>query len=250
MKSVGERIKELRDKKGLSQEELAARTSEIANRRISRQSLSSWESGKSTPRSDNLSAVAVALGVDLAILLDSQDTKKAPVGQETNEGYDRVEKVEHNGVNGDKIIAVPVYEDFLSACAGWGNEAADIEGVVKEILPVPLWLICPPVSLEPGKRPFIVTVYGDSMTEANLPNGTQVLVNPIAEVFDRDIVVAEFDGEWMVKWIYFDRDGGGQLRSSSAKYPPRYFTKEDIQNERFKIIGKVCRGMTLPQRGE
>lgn len=241
MKSVGERIKELRDKNGLSQEELAALTSEISHRGISRQSISYWESGKSTPRSDNLSAVATALGVDVATLLDGTDTKIAPSPKE-----ERVEIVEHYGMNG--TIKVPVYEDFMSACAGRGTDA--VEGVVKEELEIPIWLLGGTYSTRPGESPFIVRINGDSMEEADIPDGCQVLVNPIAEADNGDVVIAELDGDWMVKWVYWNRHcDGGELRSASLKYPVKKFTKEDVETGRFRYIGKVCKSMTTPQKG-
>lgn len=89
------------------------------------------------------------------------------------------------------------------------------------------------------------------MEEAGIPDGCQVLVNPIAEADNGDVIIAELDGDWMVKWIYWNRHcDGGELRSASLKYPVKRFTKEDVETGRFRYIGKVCRGMTIPKKGE
>lgn len=104
-------------------------------------------------------------------------------------------------------------------------------------------------AVEPGKTPFIVTIYGDSMAEANLPNGIQVIVNPMSEIHNGDVAVVKLNGERMIKWLYWNNNGGGELRSSSTRYPPRYFTREEIESGYFEIIGKVCMGLCPPLRG-
>src|SRR5215216_6184397 len=63
---TGELIKQLRTKKGLTQEELAART-EISVRTIQR-----IESGDVDPRAFTLQSIATALEVDFTVLANSE----------------------------------------------------------------------------------------------------------------------------------------------------------------------------------
>lgn len=236
----------------MSQKDLAAKIGS------SERSIIRWEKGETEPQRHVLVKLADALGVSTDYLMGRTDDpapadiKKEPAPQHVQDepNKEHVVPLKHYGINGDKSLMVPVYEDFLSACAGRGTNAAEIEASVKEFLEIPLWLLCGEFSREPGKMPFIVTVYGDSMVEAGIPDGSQVLVNPVAEPRDRDVIIAQLDGEWMIKWIYWDRYGGGELRSSSIKYPPRPFVKEDVENGRFVYIGKVIRGLPVPKRGE
>lgn len=250
--TIGEQIAAQRKRKYMSREALA----EILE--IAPETLARYERGNRKPNADIIAKLATVLGVTTDYLMGRTDDpapadiKKEPAPQHVQDepNKEHVVPLKHYGINGDKSLMVPVYEDFLSACAGRGTNAAEIEASVKEFLEIPLWLLCGEFSREPGKMPFIVTVYGDSMVEAGIPDGSQVLVNPVAEPRDRDVIIAQLDGEWMIKWIYWDRYGGGELRSSSIKYPPRPFVKEDVENGRFVYIGKVIRGLPVPKRGE
>lgn len=234
-------LRQLRKDKGLNQIDLAQRVG------VSIDSVRRWEAGKREPRLGELEKIALVLEVPVTSLVSRAEAggvenKTAPSPKE-----ERVEIVEHYGMNGS--ITVPVYEDFMSACAGMG--AVSVEGVVREELEIPVWLLGGQYSIEPGKSPFIVRISGDSMEEADIPDGCQVLVNPIAEADNGDVIIAELDGDWMVKWIYWNRHGdGGELRPASLKYPVKKFTREDVETGRFRYIGKVCRGMTIPKKGE
>lgn len=233
-------LRRLRKDKGLNQIDLAQRVG------VSIDSVRRWEAGKREPRLSELEKIALVLEVPVTSLMSGAEAggvknKTAPSPKE-----ERVEIVEHYGMNGG--IKVPVYEDFMSACAGMG--AVSVEGVVREELEIPVWLLGGTYSTRPGESPFIVRINGDSMEEAGIPDGCQVLVNPIAEAGDGDVIIAELDGDWMVKWIYWNRHcDGGELRSASLKYPVKKFTREDVETGRFRYIGKVCRGMTIPRKG-
>lgn len=68
---LNERIKELRKKKGLTQEELAT------DLNVVRQTVSKWEKGLSVPDADTLKSIAEVLGVSVEEILDtdSEQTK-------------------------------------------------------------------------------------------------------------------------------------------------------------------------------
>jgi transcriptional regulator with XRE-family HTH domain len=65
----GEKIRELRQSKGLSQEELAFRAG------VHRNYLGGIERGERNPALDNMAAIAKALGVDLSELLRFERNK-------------------------------------------------------------------------------------------------------------------------------------------------------------------------------
>ena len=71
------RLAELRREKGLSQEELAEKLN------VSRQAVSKWERGESSPDTDNLIALAQLYGVSLDVLLGLKLAKTPePAGAE------------------------------------------------------------------------------------------------------------------------------------------------------------------------
>ena len=73
MNAVAENLKTLRTAAGLTQEELAARLS------VTRQAVSSWETGRSEPDIDTLLAIAEALDTDVSALI--YGPKDAPYRQ-------------------------------------------------------------------------------------------------------------------------------------------------------------------------
>ena len=64
---LGEKLKKLRKARGLSQEQLADQLN------VSRQAISKWELGESTPDTDNLIALSDYYGVSLDCLLRDQE---------------------------------------------------------------------------------------------------------------------------------------------------------------------------------
>ena len=64
---LGEKLKKLRKARGLSQEQLADQLN------VSRQAISMWELGESTPDTDNLVALSDYYGVSLDYLLRDQE---------------------------------------------------------------------------------------------------------------------------------------------------------------------------------
>lgn len=66
---------------------------------------------------------------------------------------------------------------------------------------------------------YFLQVSGDSMSEAGIMDGDLVIVDAAREVKNRDIVVAEVDGEWTVKEL-IQRDGSLTLLPANARYQP------------------------------
>jgi repressor LexA len=74
--------------------------------------------------------------------------------------------------------------------------------------------------LAPNKAAsYILRVSGDSMLDAGIHPGDMVLVERTSQTRDGDIVIAEVDGEWTLK--YFRQQGQRVwLESANAAYPP------------------------------
>jgi repressor LexA len=82
---------------------------------------------------------------------------------------------------------------------------------------------------------FLLKVTGDSMLEAGILPGDMVLVERGAEPKANDIVIAQVDGEWTMK--YFSRDEQGvRLDPANPKYRP-------IRPARTLEVGGVVRSV-------
>jgi repressor LexA len=75
------------------------------------------------------------------------------------------------------------------------------------------WLIRNPTST------FLVKVYGESMIEAGILPGDFVLVDRSLAPKNGDIVIAEVDGEWTMKYFRKQR-GEILLVPANPRYPP------------------------------
>lgn len=75
-KSVGRNIKKFREEKGLTQDRLAATLN------VTRQTLSSWETGRTQPDIDTLHSLSLALEVSVEELIYGEDFGKRRSGPE------------------------------------------------------------------------------------------------------------------------------------------------------------------------
>jgi len=71
---------------------------------------------------------------------------------------------------------------------------------------------------------FVLEVKGDSMIDAHIEEGDLVLVERKGEPKDGDIVIAEVDGGWTMKY-YRKRAGKIYLEPANKKYKPIYPTE-------------------------
>ena len=93
--------------------------------------------------------------------------------------------------------------------AGYPSPA---EEALRDIISIDEYLITRPESS------FLVKVSGDSMTGAGIMDGDMVIVEKGREPKNGDIVLAEVDGEWTMK--YFVRKGKEiVLEAANPKYP-------------------------------
>jgi repressor LexA len=73
--------------------------------------------------------------------------------------------------------------------------------------------------VEHPDRTFMLRVSGDSMLDAGIHPGDMVLVEKGATPKQNDIVIAQVDGEWTMKYFFRDRDGV-RLDPANRKYRP------------------------------
>lgn len=87
---------------------------------------------------------------------------------------------------------------------------------------------------------IIVTVSGDSMIEAGINDGDLVVVETVNNNFkEGDIIVAELEGEYTVKFYHKDSQGNPYLRPGNPNYDDIKFN--DLNEVKF--VGKVIRSI-------
>ncbi len=128
---------------------------------------------------------------------------------------DRTGKILLHSLNGVRLLG--------SVQAGWPSPA---EEELVDTLSLDEFLIKHP------EQTFMIKVSGDSMTEAGIHEGDLVLVERGRQPRHRDIVIAQVDNEWTMK--YYEKAGKEvRLVAANKKYPP-ISPKEEL-----KIAGVV-----------
>lgn len=236
--SVEEKLKECRERKGMTQQEVAEKSG------YSRSSIINWEKGLRTPDANVLKTLAQVLGTTVAFLMGETD-EPTPLDITSNV---RKETVQYF----DKWIEVPVLDPTVIACAGAGNGGmTGIYASAEKTILLPAEMVGT-ISIDADKKPFAVLVEGDSMEGAGIPDRSTVVVNPAEEVYDGDAALVCFgrQNEWAIKWVYFNKnDGSIEIRSAAPQYKPMLFTKEEIDLGLFRIVGKITAYTGTPRKG-
>ncbi len=228
MHIISDRLREIRRKLGITQGELASLVG------VSETTVWNWENGRREPRSSEINKLANVLGVSVSYLMGEIDMDH--------------ENVKKNSFQ--PVIEIPILDPALIACAGKGNHVENVHAKAEKTIFLPASDVGV-LSVDVYKRPFAVMVEGDSMENAGIPDRSTVVVNPAEEIYDGDIVLIAFGimPQIAIKWIFFKRNGSIELRAADPAYPPLIFTKEDIENDMVKILGKVMCVINKPRRG-
>ena len=179
-KRLGERIRELRLKAGLSQEELGKLLG------VKKAAVSMWERGQNRPPIDKIFKMAKIFGVRPSDIMPKLEG-------------DEVELIELP----KPVKIIPIYSLPVSA----GNGMFPDEIYILDKLPVHR------VDVD-----FAVKVDGDSM-EPVVPDGAIILVKENPEAKDGDMILCTYDGHVFVKWFHKD-DGEIYLVSENQQYAP------------------------------
>ena len=194
-----EKIKMLRKQKKISQEKLAKLTGYS-----DRSSITKIEQGKVDLPETKIKIFADALGTTPAYLMGwiEEDASK-----ETN------------------ALRIPVL----------GNVAAGIPiSAVEDILDYEEV----PISWQNQGEFFALRIKGDSM-DPRMESGDVVIVKQQSDANSGDTVIALVNGDDATCKRLEKTDNGIMLVSTNTKYPPMFYSKEDIVNKPVVILGKV-----------
>lgn len=235
---IGDKIKELRKKRGLTLQELAdTLNSEYPDTvNFNKGKISKWENNKEEPRLSSVKIIADFFDVSLDYFDDKDDTQLEIISIYNELKTPRQKKVltyadnqlkeqrseENNQVNNvnqfPNLFCYNYYDQPLSA--GTGQYLNDVQVEQIEL----------PIDIDAD---FVVPIYGDSM-EPEYHSGDYVFVKLSVELSNGDIGVFELCGDAYIKKLIID-DSGAYLHSLNANY-------DDIPvdaDSDFRIIGEV-----------
>lgn len=226
MKTIGERIRTLRENKNITQTELA----EIVGAKTYT-TISKWESDDNFPKGKDIKVLADFFNVtsDYLLGLNEENISKNSI----TSIYNQLDKPRQNKVYSfaelqleeqNKIIEFPKKINVLGqTAAGAPVSYGDPDIEEKEFKTVPK-----------GAQ-YALNVKGDSM-EPLIPNGSIIFYKEQQNVESGEIAILEIDGDGVTcKKVYFNyEDNKIILRSLNDKY-------EDIEldGNQVRVIGKV-----------
>lgn len=168
---------------------------------ISYSTVSDWINGNAYPRIDKIEMMANYFGINKSDLVE--------------EDYN----------NETSALKIPVL----------GNVAAGIPiSAVEDILDYEEV----PISWQNQGEFFALRIKGDSM-EPRMESGDVVIVKQQSDANSGDTVIALVNGDDATCKRLEKTDNGIMLVSTNTKYPPMFYSKEDIVNKPVVILGKV-----------
>jgi|InofroStandDraft_1065614.scaffolds.fasta_scaffold69430_2 repressor LexA len=249
MSSIGTRLKESREKKGLLQSELAKLIG-VKSAGV----ISNWEQDINKPNADKMVEICQVLDISLSYLLNYYGKEKAP--SLSDEAMKLATDYDDLDEHGKRVVRLVADEEKDRCKEEWQKQAdifrkqrGQIE-VAEEIAPediysIPLYSL--PMSAGTGqeagqeypedfllkKRPprgtsFIARVSGNSM-EPTYHDGDLVFIHATVDICPGQTGAFLMDGQLWIKEL-----GDGVLISHNPDYEPRQFT-EDIR----------CQGLVL-----
>lgn len=237
---IGKRIKEARDRLGLTQKQLAELVGVTAS------AVTNYENETSHPKETVLYALLKALKVDANFLFQDEMDQIAPsfdqreqtlikkyrsVDDHGRRTIDTVAEYEYERCckedGATQLIEFPVA--YESAAAGYGNYLTD-SGL--EYVSVDKTAI-------PGRAKFGVKVSGNSM-EPEYHSGDILLVEPMPAIPNGDLGIFNLNGEGFFKKLLVDHDKKMIiLRSLNPDYPDRVVLPQETLITYGKVIGKM-----------
>lgn len=199
MATTSERIRFAMDLRGLKQADLVEKTG------ISKGALSSYISGRYSPKQNNIYLISKALSVNEAWLMGAD----VPM-----------ERIEIKGTKEIPVLGRVAAGIPINAI----TEIIDTEEISEELA-------------KTGDF-FALKIKGDSM-EPRIVDGDVVIVKQQEDAENGDTVIALVNGDDAVcKRLRKYRDGL-ELISNNPAYAPMFFDKETIETKPVQIIGKV-----------
>lgn len=171
---------------------------------VSNTTINNYVKGYNTPRMDKLDKICNYLRIERSDLLNTSTSEEKKT---------------------TSALKIPVL----------GNVAAGIPiSAVEDILDYEEV----PISWQNQGEFFALRIKGDSM-ESDINDGDTVIVKQQSDANSGDTVIALVNGDDATCKRLQKLDNGIMLVSNNAKYPPMYFSQEEIASKPVVIIGKV-----------
>lgn len=171
---------------------------------VSNTTINNYVKGYNTPRMDKLDKICNYLRIERSDLLNTSTSEEKKT---------------------TSALKIPVL----------GNVAAGIPiSAVEDILDYEEV----PISWQNQGEFFALRIKGDSM-EPRMESGDVVIVKQQSDANSGDTVIALVNGDDATCKRLEKTDNGIMLVSTNTKYPPMFFSKEDIVNKPVVILGKV-----------
>lgn len=199
------RLKQLRNEKKINQRELANFL------KVAPSTISMYESGQREPNFEVLESLADFFNVDLNYLLGKSDkTTKLMIEDISPKPQGIKIPVLGTVAAGIPISAVEDILDYEEVPQSWQNQGEF----------------------------FALKIKGDSM-EPRMESGDVVIVKQQSDANSGDTVIVLVNGDDATCKRLEKTENGIMLVSTNPKYPPMFYSLEDIQTKPVVILGKV-----------
>ncbi len=196
---------------------------------VSKVSVSQWEKGDTSPKGENLYALAKVLKCDASWLLTGQGS---PMPATNEHVHDQHAKYSAADPSGEHLVALDFYDIEVSA----GHGALVIQEEQSDCITFSRKFLEELIGVN-TKNVFLMPVRGDSM-HPTLKNQAIVMVNKITEFAGDGVYVFRYDGQLMVKRLQFSKTGLTVV-SDNSSYKEWELTRDELSTEDFEIIGEV-----------
>lgn len=96
------------------------------------------------------------------------------------------------------------------------------------------WLPASEIFESDGESSYIADILGDSMIEADIRPGDRVVIDTTRTAREHDIVLAQVDGNYTLKYFAKDQDGRTWLVPANERYKPMII---DLKKDSNRIVG-------------
>lgn len=242
--TIGEQIKMVRNKRGYTQDELAAMVGMSSN------TILNYEKDERDPKSQDLKAIAKALGVTTAFLMGEAGdpticTKEGLTDNGKNITVANIGSIDATKgvlekfpeiIDMQSAVVVPVV--FSRELAAWGKEGIlrmDMTSWHGETISCSLSDLG--TSIDTARPPFAITAEDNSMSTWGISNGAKVIINPALEINNFDIALVCYHGKLAIKKLHYHNDSTVDLLAANGttiRVPAA-----DNAPESFSVYGKV-----------
>lgn len=198
------RLKQLRNEKKINQRELANFL------KVAPSTISMYESGQREPNFEVLESLADFFNVDLNYLLGKSDKTTKLMIEDSQPPQGLKIPVLGTVAAGIPISAVEDILDYEEVPQSWENQGEF----------------------------FALKIKGDSM-EPRMESGDVVIVKQQSDANSGDTVIVLVNGDDATCKRLQKTDNGIMLVSTNPKYPPMFYSDEDIRTKPVVILGKV-----------